>query len=80
MVCKMGEFKVVTPSNNEDDDANIIFVYRKGKPVFYRSKHGTLIFRPKLPDASFEKILAQIWHGNDNGDIERIRDSGYQDT
>lgn len=71
-VCRMGAFEVATPSNNDDDDSNIIFVFRKGKPVFYRSNKGTLIFSPKLADASYEKIIAHIWHGNDNEDIERI--------
>jgi hypothetical protein len=72
MVCKMGEFEVATPSKNEDDE-NTLFVFRKGKPVFYRNTNGTLVFSPKLIDASFEKIIVQIWHGNDNEDIERIR-------
>lgn len=72
MVCKMGEFEVATPSKNEDDNENTVFVFRKGKPAFYRSINGTLVFSPKLSDASFEKIIAHIWHGNDNEDIERI--------
>lgn len=71
MVCKMADFEVATPSKNEDDE-NTILVFRKGKPVFCRSINGTLVFSPKLADASFEKIMAHIWHGNDNEDIERI--------
>ena len=72
MVCQMGEFEIATPANNNGNDSNIIFVFRKGKPVFYRHNSGTDIFSPKLKDASLNKVMLQIWHGGDNDDIERI--------
>ena len=72
MVCQMGEFEIASPSENNESDANIIFVFRKGKPVFYRHNSGTDIFSPKLDEASLDKVMVQIWHGGDNGDIKKI--------
>jgi hypothetical protein len=72
MVCRMGEFEISTPANNGENNSNIIFVFRKGKPVFYRSNMGTYIYSPKLIDASIEKIMVNIWHGGDDDDVNRI--------
>ena len=72
MVCKMGEFEIATPSGNPRNDSNTILVLRKGKPVFYRCNSGTDIFSPKLNDASFDKVMVEIWHGGDDDDVKRI--------
>jgi len=68
----MGEFEIATPATNKEECSNIIFVFRKGKPVFYRSNTETFIYSPKLKDASIEKVIVDIWHGGDNDDVNRI--------
>jgi hypothetical protein len=72
MVCRMGEFEIATTAKNEENNSNTIFIFRKGKPVFYRNNTGTDIYSPKLTDASIENILVEIWHGGDNDDVNRI--------
>jgi hypothetical protein len=72
MVCRMGEFEVATPADSERDKTNIIFVFKKGKPVFYRQDGGTYVYSPKLQDAAFEKVMVHIWHGADNEDVKRL--------
>lgn len=71
-VCQMGEFEIATPTGSSPEHRNTIFLFKKGKPVFYRQNDGTYIYSPKLEDAAFEKILVNIWHGNERQDIERI--------
>lgn len=72
LVCKMGEFEIATPADTGGKDSNIVFVFKKGKPVFYRQNSGTYIYSPKLKDAAFEKVLVHIWHGGDNDDVKRV--------
>lgn len=72
MVCRMGEFEIATPAAKDESSSNIIFVFKKGKPVFYHSNTGTDIYSPKLTDASFGKIMAEIWHGGDNDDVKKL--------
>jgi hypothetical protein len=72
MVCRMGEFEIATPTKNDKNKANIIFVFRKGKPVFYRKNTGTEIYSPKLADASAERVMVNIWHRGDYDEVEKI--------
>lgn len=46
LVCRMGEFDIATPADKSESNSNIIFVFRKGKPVFYRKQSGTYIYSP----------------------------------
>ena len=71
-VCQMGEFEIATPSSKGAENQNTIFLFKKGKPVFYRQDGGTYIYSPKLEDAAFGKILVNIWHGSDDEEISRI--------
>ncbi len=72
LVCRMGEFEIATPADGDGINSNIIFVFKKGKPVFHRLNSGTYVYSPKLKDASFEKVMVHIWHGGDNDDVNRI--------
>ena len=71
-ICKMGSFEIATPTNNTELNQNIIFIFKKGKPVFYRKNTSTYVYSPNLKDASLDKVLVNIWHGADDGDIERL--------
>ena len=71
-VCTLGEFEVAVPEGAKEKDSRIIFVFRKGKPVFYRDNGGTYIYSPKLEDAAIDKVLVHLWHGDDDEDIDRI--------
>lgn len=71
-VCQMGEFEIATPSDEGSENQNTIFLFRKGKPVFYRQDGGTYVYSPKLEDAAFDRVLVHIWHGNDEQEIKRL--------
>jgi hypothetical protein len=72
MVCRMGEFEIAVPVNKDENNSNVIFLFKKGKPVFYRKNSGTYIYSPKLKDATFERAMVHIWHGGDNDDVNKI--------
>ena len=72
IVCQIGEYVVAVPKGNSKNDANIILLLKEGKPVFYRNKGGTYIYSPNLMDAAFDKVLVHLWHGDDDGEIDRI--------
>ena len=75
LICQMGEFEIAIPADQERDNANTIFVFKKGKPVFYRHDGATYVYSPKLKDAARDKIMVHIWHGGDDDD-ERIHATG----
>jgi hypothetical protein len=72
LVCRMGEFEIATPADKKGSNSNVLFVFKNGKPVFYRQNSGTYIYSPKLQDASFERTMVHIWHGGDNDDVNKI--------
>ena len=71
-ICKIGEFVVAVPTGDDGRDSRVILLLRNGRPAFYRDKGSTFVYSPKLEDASFEKVVVNIWHGNDSDDIERL--------
>jgi hypothetical protein len=72
LVCRMGEFEVASPAESTGDNIDILFVFKKGKPVFYRQGGSTWIYSPKLQDAAFDKVMVNIEHGGDNDNITRF--------
>ena len=72
LVCQIGEFEIAIPGDQEGNNANIIFVFKKGKPVFYRHDGFTSVYSPKLKDAAFDKSLVHIEHGGDNDNVKRL--------
>ena len=72
LVCQMGEFEIAIPADQEGNNTNIIFVFKKGKPVFYRYDGVTSVYSPKLQDAAFDKSMVHIEHGGDNDDVKRL--------
>jgi len=72
LVCQMGEFVIAIPADQEGDNANTIFVFKKGKPVFYRHGGATYVYSPKLQDAARDKVMVLIWHGGDDDDVKRL--------
>ena len=71
-VCKMGDFEIAIPADQEGDNTNTIFVFKKGKPVFYRHGGATYVYSPKLQDAARDKVMVHIWHGGDDDDVKRL--------
>lgn len=71
-ICKMGDFEVATPTYNSDTNQNTIFIFKQGKPVFYRQNTTSYIYSTKLKDASFAYPIVNMWHGTDEEDVKRI--------
>jgi hypothetical protein len=68
-VCEIGGFTIVVPA--AQTEGHIIDVYKGLKPVFQRTRDGTLVFSPTVPDRRFDEDIVNIWHPCE-GDVSRL--------
>ena len=68
-VCLIGGFTVVVPASQTK--GQIIRISKGLKPVFERTRDGTLVFSPMVPDQRFDQDIVNIWHPCE-GDVTKL--------